>query len=168
MKLNVCCGGARIDGYVNIDAWPGAGVDVVMDARDLSYPDNSVAEIVWFHAIEHFTLDDACALLRKMFSWLKPGGHLIVEGPDVFKCVKNCTTGEFDAIRGIFGDLENLRLGRDGYQHKWGWTGSLLQQEMASAGFNVGVVEAGLWHQREWRDFRVVGFKPRKGQTDGV
>lgn len=168
-KLNIGCGQSIIKGYVNIDAWPGPGVDVVSDARDLKYAENSVDEVVMFHVIEHFGLDDACALIRKVFGWLKPGGHVIVEGPDVFKAVKNCPTGEFDAIRGIFGDIAELRKGKEGYQHKWGWTGSLMQQELASAGFNVGEVEAGVSHSpHEWRDYRVVGFKPKKEATHGV
>ena len=162
MKLNLCCGVAPIPGYTNIDAWPASGVDVVSDARDLTYPENSVDEIVMFHAIEHFSLDDACMLIRRMFTWLKPGGHVIIEAPDVFKAVKNCPTGEFDSILGIFGNIAELRKGKDGYQHKWGWTGALMQQELASAGFNVGEVQDGISHHpHEWRDFRVVGFKPK-------
>jgi SAM-dependent methyltransferase len=158
----------RLEGYVNIDAWPAPGVDVVSDVRELAYDDNSVDEVVMFHCIEHFSLDDACALIRKVYRWLKPGGHVIIEGPDVFKAVKNCPTGEFDAIRGIFGDLADLRKGKDGYQHKWGWTGALMQQELASVGFNLGEVEAGISHApHEWRDYRVVGFKP-KAVSDGV
>jgi len=117
---------------------------------------------VMFHAIEHFTLDDACLLVRRIFTWLKPGGHLLIEAPDVFKAVKNCKTGDFDAIQSIFGDLTELRRAKDGYQHKWGWTGSLMQQEMASAGFLVSKVEDGISHERPWRDFRVVGFKPKE------
>jgi hypothetical protein len=161
-KINLCCGQSILPGYVNVDAWPGAGVDVVLDARDLQYDEGIVDEVLMFHCIEHFSLDDACALLRKVFRWLKPGGHVIVEGPDVRKAVENCKTGDFDAIKGIFGDIAELRKGKEGYQHKWGWTGALMQQELASAGFNVGEVEAGLSHSpHEWRDYRVVGFKPQ-------
>jgi SAM-dependent methyltransferase len=168
-RLNLCCGPSIIEGFVNIDAWPGPGVDVVSDVRELQYPQASVDEVVMFHCIEHFTLDDACALIRKVFGWLKPGGHLIVEGPDVFKAVKNTTTGEFEAIRGIFGDIVELRNGKGNYQHLWGWTGSLMQQEMTSAGYNVGPVEDGLSHaDKGWRDYRVVGFKPEKEAVHGV
>jgi len=161
-KLNLCCGQMILQGYVNIDAYPGPDVDVVSDALDLRYQDSSVDEVVMFHAIEHFSLDDACTLLRRIFFWLKPGGHIIVEGPDVCKAVKNCKQGDFESIVGIFGDITQLRLGREGYQHKWGWTGALMQQELASAGFNVGHIEDGLSHAGYgWRDYRVVGFKPK-------
>jgi ubiquinone/menaquinone biosynthesis C-methylase UbiE len=155
-----------IPGYVNIDTFPGPGVDVVCDARELKYDDESLEEVVMFHAIEHFTLDDACALIRRIYAMLKVGGRLVVEAPDVFKAVKNTPTGEFDAIKGIFGDIAELRKNKDGYQHKWGWTGSLMQQELASAGFNVSEVTDGISHGREWRDFRVIGFKP--GVNDGI
>jgi len=159
VRINLCCGQMIIDGFTNIDAYPSPGVDVVCDAREVDYAENSVDEVVIFHAIEHFSLDDACMVLRKVFKMLKPGGHLIIEAPDVFKAVKNTPTGEFDAIRGIFGDIAELRKGKDGYQHKWGWTGALMQQELSSAGFNVGEVENGISHGHEWRDFRVIGIK---------
>ena len=139
---------------------------MVCDARELQYDEGSVDEVVWFHAIEHFSLDDACVIIRNIFKWLKPGGHVVIEGPDVFKAVKN-SPGEFESIRGIFGDLAELRKGKEGYQHKWGWTGSLVQQELSSAGFNVSRVEDGISHPgNEWRDYRVVGFKP--GVKHGV
>ena len=158
-----------LPGFTNIDAFPGDGVDVVCDARELQYEDNSVDEVVMLHAIEHFTLDDACMIIRKAFGWLKPGGTLIIEAPDVFKAVKN-SPSEFESIKGIFGDIAELRKGRDGYQHKWGWTGALMQQELASAGFNVSEVTEGISHQRQWRDFRVVGYKPQieEGASHGV
>ena len=161
MKINLCAGQTHFDGYVNVDAFPGPGVDVVMDARDLRYDDNSVDEVVMFHAIEHFTLDDACALIRRIFGWLKPGGHLLIEAPDVVKAVKNAKGDDFNTVQDIFGDLAELRKGKDGYQHKWGWTGALCQQELLSAGFLVGKVEDGISHERPWRDFRVTGFKPK-------
>jgi hypothetical protein len=162
VKLNICCGQMILPGYTNIDAFPGEGVDVVSDARELLYEAGTIDEVLMFHCIEHFSLDDACMIIRKVFGWLKPGGHVIIEAPDVFKAVKNCTTGEFDAIRGIFGDIAELRKGKEGYQHKWGWTGALMQQELASAGFNVGEAADGISHGHEWRDFRVIGFKPQK------
>ena len=160
LKLNLGCGDIHLDGFVNIDSYPLPGVDVVCDIREIQYEENTVDEIVMFHCIEHFTLDDACLIIRKLFKILKPGGRVIMEGPDIFKCVKNCPTGEFDAIRGIFGDVAELRKMKDGFQHKWGWTGSLMQQEMTSAGFNVFEVGNGISHSREWRDFRVIGTKP--------
>lgn len=155
-----------LDGWVNIDCFSGPGVDVVCDARELDYGDDSVDEVVMLHAIEHFSLDDACMVVRKVYKMLKPGGSFIVEGPDVFKAVKN-SPSEFESIKGIFGDIAELRKGKDGYQHKWGWTGNLIQQELASAGFNVSEVKDGVSHGRQWRDFRVIGIKPDGGLQDG-
>ena len=166
-KLNIACGQMILDGWVNIDCFPGPGVDVVCDARDLSYDNSSVDEVVMLHDIEHFTLDDACMIIRKIFKMLKPGGSIIIEAPDVFKAVKNTPSGEFEAIKGIFGDITELRKGKDGYQHKWGWTGNLIQQELASAGFNVSEVMDGISHNHQWRDFRVIGWKPNGGQPNG-
>lgn len=159
MKLNLCCGQMILPGYVNIDAFPGAGVDVVCDIRELSYEPGSVDEAVMFHCIEHFSLDDACAIIRNVFAMLRPGGRVVIEAPDVFKAVRN-SPSEFETVKGIFGDIAELRKGKDGYAHRWGWTGSLMQQELASAGFNVSEVTDGISHERRWRDFRVIGFKP--------
>lgn len=167
VRLNLCSGQMHLDGFTNIDAYPGDGVDVVCDVREIDYAEGTVDEVVMLHAIEHFSLDDACMIVRKIFKMLKPGGHFIIEAPDVFKAVRNTPSGEFEAIKGIFGDVTELRKGKDGYQHKWGWTGNLIQQELASAGFNVSEVSDGISHSRQWRDFRVIGWKPNGGKPDG-
>src|SRR5574343_120362 len=105
LRLNLCCGNSHHSGYVNVDSWPTPGVDVVSDIRELQYPENSVDEVVWLHAIEHFSLDDACLMIRRIFKWLKPGGHLLIEGPDIIKAILNRKNGDFDAIQDIFGAL---------------------------------------------------------------
>jgi len=163
-RINLCCGETHFDGYVNIDSYPLPGVDVICDARELRYAEGTVDEVVMFHAIEHFTLDDACMLVRCVFQWLKPGGHLLIEGPDVIKTVKNAPANadDFELVQCIFGDIVELRKNKDGYQHKWGWTGTLMRNELISAGYLVGNIEDGISHPgHEWRDFRVTGFKPK-------
>lgn len=142
-------------------------MDRVCDIRDLDYEDNTVDEVLMLHSIEHLRLDDACRVIRKIFAMLKPGGHILIEAPDVFKAVKNCPNGEFEVITGIFGSLKETRKGQDGYLHRWGWTGSLMQQELSSAGFDVLPVTDGVVHGRPWRDFRVIGYKPEKANGNG-
>jgi hypothetical protein len=77
----------------------------------------------------------------------------------VVKCVKNNTTGEFDMIQYLYGALENVRSGRIEDVHKWGWTGSLMQQALTQIGFEVSPVVDGKSHSRPWRDFQVVGTR---------
>ena len=148
-----------LKGYVNVDERPLPGVDQVGDLLKLDYPASSIEQIIWFHAIEHFTFDETVELVRKFYRWLSPGGSLIIEGPDVVKCVKNATS-DFDAVQGLFGSLFQCRKGRDGYQHKWGWTGSLVQQQLATEGFIIAPVKEGISHKKPWRDYRVEARKP--------
>jgi len=82
-KLHLGCGGKHLDGYINIDLYEQAGVDLVMDATDLLFVNNSVDEIRSEHLIEHFTYHQATKAFKEWFRVLKPGGLLFIECPDI-------------------------------------------------------------------------------------
>jgi len=72
--INLCSGGSRIPGYLNIDIVKGA--DIVMDLarHDLPFPPNSVQRIVCMSAINYFSRLRAAELIRQCFRILEPGG----------------------------------------------------------------------------------------------
>jgi len=159
IRLNLGCGQMPVVGYTNVDIYPGKGVDLECDIRQLPYEPNTVTEIMLLHAIEHFTLDDAVAMLRSYYKMLIKGGRIVIEAPDVYKAVRNRPDNQLEAIVGIFGDMNELRKGKTAYQHLWGWTGELMKATMEKEGFRDVQVSDGTTHGRPWRDFRVTAVK---------
>ena len=95
IKLHLGCGNRYMEGYINIDFPPEdhtIQTDLVADKYEditrLDYPENSITEIRLHHVFEHFTRADALALLCRWRDWLKPGGLLRIETPDVMACCK--------------------------------------------------------------------------------
>jgi predicted SAM-dependent methyltransferase len=93
---------------------------------------------------------------------LKPGGLLVLELPDLFKCCKNFLADMGDNPRnslwGMFGDSKHtdpLML------HKWGYTPETLGKILKQAGF-VKVRQANpQFHARRLnRDMRLEARKP--------
>lgn len=89
-RLHLGCGTRYLDGYVNIDHPPSQHtvqsdirVDRHADIVKLTYPAGSVDEIRLHHVFEHFPRQIALALVCRWNDWLKPGGLLWIETPDV-------------------------------------------------------------------------------------
>jgi predicted SAM-dependent methyltransferase len=69
MKLNLGCGGNRLEGFENHDA----DVDI---SKPLPWPDNSVDFILIEHCWEHIDSHAALRCLDECYRILKPGGVL--------------------------------------------------------------------------------------------
>jgi hypothetical protein len=92
VKLHLGCGQKYLEGYVNIDfpltehsVQTSSVADVHADLRALRYPAASLDEIRLHHVFEHFPRQIACALLGSWHSWLRPGGLLRIEVPDLLR-----------------------------------------------------------------------------------
>lgn len=89
LRLHLGCGEQYLDGYTNIDyprsehAVMDVKADLYADIATLKYPDNSVDEIRLHHVFEHFNRVTALALLIRWYEWLKLGGKLVIETPDL-------------------------------------------------------------------------------------
>ncbi|MBN8892772.1 MAG: hypothetical protein ABS99_09750 [Acetobacteraceae bacterium SCN 69-10] len=85
MKLNIGCGQARREGYVNIDKFDRFGPDLVWDLERTPYPfdDNAVDEIVAHHVLEHLgqRLPVFLAIMREFHRILAPGGTIDIITP---------------------------------------------------------------------------------------
>lgn len=83
LKLNIGCGKDIRQGYVNIDKFPGDGVDIVLDLDSkrpiLHYGSNTVDEIYCSHCLEHMYYWHE--LMREFGRVLKVGGRLIIKVP---------------------------------------------------------------------------------------
>lgn len=94
LRLHLGCGQNHFDGYINIDYPPSehnvmkVKADISMDITELNFPEESVDEIRSHHVFEHFNRVTALALLIKWHRWLKIGGKLHIETPDIIGCAK--------------------------------------------------------------------------------
>lgn len=89
LRLNLGCGFFKRDGWVNIDADPAYGPDIVADCTRLPYDDQTVDEIYAGHILEHIEESLRLAPLREWKRVLKSGGKIVVVVPDVFRSL--CT-----------------------------------------------------------------------------
>ena len=74
VKVNLCGGPRKIDGYVNVDI--SAQADIVIDLeRDLlPFPDNSADVVVCISAINYFTRKRAGEIINDVYRILREGG----------------------------------------------------------------------------------------------
>ncbi len=89
LRLHLGCGEQHFDGYINIDHTPGehnvmqVQADFHADLKTLDFPAGSVDEIRLHHVFEHFDRTTALAQLIRWQMWLRDGGRLHIETPDL-------------------------------------------------------------------------------------
>lgn len=90
IKINLACGNNKIDGYLNVDSELTNNPDLIVDVRKgLPWVDNSVEEILFFHAIEHIEEKFHQALFDEFWRVLIPEGLLLISYPEFEKCALN-------------------------------------------------------------------------------
>lgn len=166
MRLNVGCGGRRIDGYKGVDAVARPAADIVAKADKIPLPDASCDEIMAIHLFEHFYRWECEGVLAEWRRLLKRGGRLVLEMPDLMKTCKNVVD---EAMRGgkdpdqltlwsLYGDPRQS----DPYMsHHWAWTPKAIKALLEANGFTAVQQEPTQYHPcgREHRDMRVVSVK---------
>jgi len=135
VRLHLGCGEKAFPGYVNIDFPPSEhtvqqirGADVYADVVALAMPDDSVDEVRLHHLFEHFSSATALALLCRWHRWLRPGGRIVIETPDVLACARllvdpvTTVEGRLSVMRHLFGSQEaSWAVHRDGwYDQRFG------------------------------------------------
>lgn len=98
VKLHLGCGGVRWKDFINVDLFPGdesvndssregCAADVFADIRNLGLDDGSVQEIFTSHTFEHFPKWEGLDMLQDWQRILRPGGRLVIEMPDFWRCI---------------------------------------------------------------------------------
>jgi len=82
MKLNLGCADIKKEDWLNVDLDPLTKPDLIADALNLPYLENSVDEIYAGHLVEHLTPLQATAAVQHWHTLLKPGGKLCIVTPD--------------------------------------------------------------------------------------
>ncbi len=144
LRLHLGCGENWFDSYVNIDYPPSEhsvqtkiGADIFADITSLNFPPQSVDEIRLHHVFEHFTRPQAMALLIRWHEWLKPGGKLHIETPDIMGCAEQLVSNipyrlKQAVLRHCFGSHEAHWA-----THYDGWHAEKYQRVLTALGFTV-------------------------------
>ena len=98
--------------FINVDVFPFPEVDIVADAAQLPFRDNSIGALVNESLLEHVALPDLVA--REMVRVLKPGGFLYVSAPFIHPY--HASPDDFNrwtssGLRFLFRDLEIVETG---------------------------------------------------------
>ena len=138
--LHLGCGDRKFDGFVNIDAMPGADMQLDL-TQPLPWQQGSVSGIYSEHFIEHITQAQAIRLLHECRRILQPGGVVRIATPDLAQVVADYTNR--------YTHPEYLRFGMDwidnpGEQlnmamHWWGHQWLYDEEELSRIGRMVGL-----------------------------
>ncbi len=144
LRLHLGCGEQHLDGYVNIDYEPShhtaqtkVAADIFADITAIHFPTRSVDEVRLHHVFEHFDRPKALAQLVRWHEWLKLGGKLHIETPDILGCARalssNIPYSQKQAIlRHAFGSHEA------GWAYHYdGWYDEKFQRILSHFGFTV-------------------------------
>ncbi|GAG09543.1 unnamed protein product, partial [marine sediment metagenome] len=152
LRLHLGCGKWHFDGYINIDYPPKEhnvvthlGADLYADITKLNFPAHSVDEIRLHHVFEHFDRVTALGLLIKWHEWLKTGGTLRIETPDLIGSAKTLLSDaslktKIGVVRHLAGDQAD----------KWAfhtdhWFAERFEHTLTQLGFGPVRVRTSSW-----------------------
>lgn len=130
IRLNVGSGQRKFGGdFVNIDINQKWEPDVVADAVNLPYEDNSVDMIVLHHCAEHMTLGHSAQCFAEAFRVLKTGGSMLVFVPDLATLVHAWMISRIDDY--IFAvNLHGAFMNSEADIHRWSFTTQALKKHI--------------------------------------
>jgi len=156
LSVHLGCGSRIFAGWVNVDACPGKGVDLVWDLRvRLPIRDNTAKMIYSEHVLEHLYKPDAVRLLNECIRILQPGGVLRMGVPDAavyMQAYANRESVFFEELKHLGGAVEPLsspidvinQMFRMGGHHLFAWDFQSLSAVLTRIGFrNVTRWSAG-------------------------
>lgn len=163
MKLNLASGQMYLDGYINIDnksMYHGnMKVDKEADVFTLEWEPNTVEEIILSHFAMYIGYKEMHTLTKRWYSWLQPGGKLIIETGNVKAIAKhildNSTPSEINGPNGVM----QLFGWETTAGHKWAWCPETIAELLSAAGFDTVEVGDGYFHNNKTRDFLIVATK---------
>ena len=136
-RLEIGSGKFPRKGYTHIDIEASAKPDILGDFRTMSFSD--LEEIIALHVLEHFSREEALKVLAQWNSWLKVGGRLIVETPDLERICALFTTqperlwaNRWYLNQSLYGSQE-----ADWAFHRDGWWKDKFEELFPKLGFKI-------------------------------
>lgn len=169
LRLHLGCGQHYLEGYVNIDYPPEAHnvmsvrADVYADLLELSFPFESVDEIRLHHVFEHFNRITALGLLIRWYKWLKPGGKIHIETPDLLGSARTMLSEASLKVKmGVARHLAGDQAAQWGY-HIDHWFPERFRHTFEALGFNVVETRQESWPEEPYlSNVHAVGIKSRQ------
>lgn len=177
IRLNIGCGHRVKEDYFNIDAVYSPKAPRAPDLlykfefddegnllKPIPLEDSCTSEILCIHMWEHFYRWCSDAVAKEFHRLLKPGGLLILELPDFYKCclnvVENRQGKKPDQLQrwGIYGDPTTKDVFMS---HPWGWFSGELMEFLAKHGFTDIQHLPTEYHNtgKNYRDMRIEARK---------
>jgi ADP-heptose:LPS heptosyltransferase/glycosyltransferase involved in cell wall biosynthesis len=167
LRLHLGCGKWHFDGYINID-YPlqehtvvkRLGADYHADITQLRFPDHSVDEIRLHHVFEHFSRVTSLAMLIRWHRWLKPGGRLHIEAPDLIGSARTLLSeASWKTKMGVVRHLAGDQAAKWGY-HADHWFAERFEHTLKSLGFATVSTRTSAWpHEPYLSNVEVVAVK---------
>jgi FkbM family methyltransferase len=152
LRLHLGCGKWHFDEYINIDYPPKEhnvvthlGADLYADITKLNFPAHSVDEIRLHHVFEHFDRVTALGLLVTWHEWLKVGGRLHIETPDLIGSAKTLLSdASLKTKMGVVRHLAGDQADKWAY-HTDHWFGQRFEHTLTQLGFGPVRVRTSSW-----------------------
>ena len=130
-RVNLGSGYYPLHGWTNVDLHCPA--DIRADFRDLAFRDLDAVRMS--HLLEHVSWRETVDVLTRVRDWLRPGGTITVEVPDMEAILKLGTQHPL-WFKYVYGDQSH-----DGEYHLAGFTAQMLAHCLKAAGFHQVHVE---------------------------
>jgi len=136
MKLIICAGERLKDGWVTHDIQDLPNIDYVCDFWKLAehIEANSVEEMEFTHALEHFPIKDSTKVLKYLYDLLEDGGKLYIEVPNFLWHAEEILVDPTNRqiVEYAFGGQLNP------YDYHYnGYTPQILAEDLRAVGFTV-------------------------------
>lgn len=157
LRLHLGCGQKGFDGYINVDypsdkhtVMKNLPADVFADVLQLKCSPGSVSEIRLHHVFEHFSRVSALAQILRWSDWLKVGGHLIVETPDLEGLFRTFLRTQDHKVRmGLVRHIVGDQSSEWGY-HLDQWWGERYRQTLETLGYTIEAIRKSNWPTEPW------------------
>jgi predicted SAM-dependent methyltransferase len=162
LKVHLGSGPINIQGWINVDARSYEHVHVVSDGFELrEFADGAISEIYLCHVLEHFSFEEAEALLKSLKVKLRQGGVIRISVPsfdrliEVYKLsgsditkVKFALMGGQDYQYNFHKSLYNLKSLRELLEH-CGYSNVLEWETLADFGVDLGDWSNGIFTTKQ-------------------
>jgi FkbM family methyltransferase len=168
LRLHLGCGEQYFDGYLNVDFPPSSHTvmkvrpDAYANLVTLDFPEGRVDEVRLHHVFEHFNRVTALAQLIKWHRWLKVGGLLWLETPDLLGSARTMLSeSSFKTKMGVARHLAGDQAAAWAY-HLDHWFPERFEQTLSALGFGALRIEASSWpHEPYLSNVSVCATKQR-------